>query len=212
MKDEDEDDEDDDVIILTGLGQRTKWVFPSDLKRCPAARCTMSRGSRAALKAHYRQNHAESAVLCELCDKPIATQNRKYNFIVHYRSKHPNVAVPLIDTVDSECSAEIRPKVELDSRVACDLCNALIQPENMDEHLNELHSTHRLYCPLKLCSYVAKRKTEMRTHWNRQHKGMEFPEFRDETNFSYVIDTSNRIDDHDDDLQIVISFWNNRTK
>lgn len=181
-----------------------KWIFPASLTQCPVVRCTaVSSGNRAALKAHYRKVHADASVLCELCNKPIATRNGKHNVIIHYRHKHPNAAIPDFDSVNSECTMEMKPKVELDSRVACDLCNARIEPDDMDAHLNEMHSTHRIFCPLKLCSYVAKRMTEMRTHWNHEHKGMAFPEFRDETDFSYVIDTSNHINGHGDERKHV---------
>lgn len=99
-----------------------------------------------------------------------------------------------------------QPKVEIDSRVACDLCNVRIQPKSMDRHLKEVHSSHRIYCPLKLCSYVAKQMNEMHTHWKCVHKGMEFPEFHDETSFTYVIDTSKYINDHGDHQKSVSSF------
>lgn len=117
----------------------------------------------------------------------------------HYASMHPNIDVPFIES-SSHSERIMQLKMEIDSSVVCDLCNVRIQPEDMDQHLNEVHSTHRIYCPLKRCSYVAKQMNEMHTHWKRGHKGVEFPEFRDETNFTYVIDTSNHdIDDHIDD-------------
>lgn len=46
------------------------------------------------------------------------------------------------------------------------LCNLRIQPEKIDDHLNEMHSTLRIYCPLKFCIYVAKQMTKIRTYWN----------------------------------------------
>lgn len=189
------------------MGQRVEWSFPKKFKRCPVKSCSERTSNRAALKAHYKETHAEHAILCEICNIPIAILNRNnlYNLRQHYSSKHPNVDVPFIG-----CSAQneriLQLKMECDSRVVCDLCNVRIQPENMDQHLNEVHRTHRIYCPLKRCSYVAKQMNEMRSHWIREHKGMEFPEFRDETNFTYVVDTSKHNDDHDDIPKNVILF------
>lgn len=166
------------------------------MKRCPVQKCGVLNSDRAALIAHYRNKHAEYAVLCEMCKIPISTWN--VSFIkLHYRIRHPDMAVPFIgSSVKNERTTQL--KVEIDSRVVCDLCNVRIQPENMNQHLEEMHSTHRIYCPLKRCSYVAKQMNEMRTHWKCEHKGMEFPEFRDETSFTYVIDTSNHVDDRGD--------------
>lgn len=208
----DDDEETDDVIVLSGLGQKMKWQFPKGLTRCPVNRCPASSMDRAILIQHYRQLHAKTAVFCELCRKPICTRNRKQKFIEHYQIHHPNVAAPFVDTVESDRAEVKRPKVELDSRVACDLCSARIEPEDMDQHLNEMHRTHRIFCPLKLCSYVAKQMDDMRAHWNREHKGMEFPEFRDETDFSYIIDTSKRVNELGNDRKIVIFILNNVSK
>lgn len=186
-----------------------KWIFPANLVKCPVKGCIAVSGrNRSVLKAHYREVHAKTSVLCELCNKPIATRNRSEAVIVHYRSQHPNAPIPFVDSRKAKCTMEVRPKVEVDSRIACDLCSARIDPENMDKHLNDMHSTHRIYCPLKLCSHVAKKMAEMRTHWSREHKGMAFPEFRDETDFSYVIDTSNHANGHGDERKHV-SFLGN---
>lgn len=70
----------------------------------------------------------------------------------------------------------------------------------VNRHSDGMHSsTNRIYCPLKLCTYEAKQMNEMRTHWNLQHRGMEFPELRDETSFAYGIDSGNQ--------KNVIQFW-----
>lgn len=48
---------------------------------------------------------------------------------------------------------------------------------------------------------------EMRTHWNREHGGMAFPQFRDDSNFTYVIERSNDVDnDVGDNQKNVILF------
>lgn len=172
-----------------------KWKFPKYLTKCPSKKCLVSTADREALKAHYRDIHAKSAYLCSVCNRPVPTQNQMYHLNAHYRTKHPNVAVPTFDSTNNERTSETRQtKVEIDSKVACNSCDVRVEPEDMNEHMKEMHSSHRIYCPLKLCSYVAQQMAEMHTHWNREHIGMKFPEFRDETNFTYVINASNDID------------------
>lgn len=147
------------------------------MTQCPVRGCTVWNNDRERLKAHYRAIHANYAFLCELCDKPIQIQNQKCQLVKHYRQRHPNAALPLVDTVKSECASE-----------------------------TGLHSTPRIHCPLKLCSYVATQMAEMRTHWNREHSGKKFPELRNETSFTYATDTSNCIDEHGDKQTNVILF------
>lgn len=97
--------------------------------------------------------------------------------------------------------------MEIDSNVVCEFCKVRIQPENMKVHLKEMHGAHRIWCPLKLCNYKAKQMNEMRTHWNREHGGMAFPQFRDDSNFTYVIERSNDVDnDVGDNQKNVILF------
>lgn len=87
------EDDGDDAIILTGCGQITQWIWPKDLQRCYVQRCRSNIKNRREAINHYRDTHANTAVLCPLCDKPIyAPWPNKYK--LHFDRIHPNVAIP----------------------------------------------------------------------------------------------------------------------
>lgn len=85
--------EEDDMITLHGCGQITYWRFPQNIKQCPKISCLEDFDSRLDAIDHYRQQHAEKAILCTLCNKPISTL-QAWNFEDHFRRMHPFKTIP----------------------------------------------------------------------------------------------------------------------
>lgn len=98
-KDVDKDDESDweweknDLITLKGCSQITHWRFPQNITYCPVPLCKLMFGIRSDAIFHYRKKHADHAILCQICEKPIATKS-PCNFVRHYRRVHPGMQVP----------------------------------------------------------------------------------------------------------------------
>ena len=94
----DANDEIDDLITLNGCGYITQWRFPRNQQQCPKHLCRQEFKSRAAAISHYQEKHANDAILCEICDKPIATGKikrlRHLSFLDHYKRLHPNTKIP----------------------------------------------------------------------------------------------------------------------
>lgn len=91
---ESENDEIDDLIILNGCGYLTQWRFPTNQNQCPMHLCKEVFKSRSAAISHYREQHANHAVLCDVCNKPIAIGRNLSNIINHYKRMHPNAKYP----------------------------------------------------------------------------------------------------------------------
>lgn len=84
---------DDDLVTLYGCGYITQWRFPMHLKECPVRGCRLQFKNRQNTIAHYKKVHAKNAILCSLCNKPIAAKQASL-FIKHYRRMHPKSSVP----------------------------------------------------------------------------------------------------------------------
>lgn len=83
----------DDLIALNACGIRTKWRIPADMQKCPTSSCQQIFKMRSDLIRHFKENHAEGSILCNLCQKPIRiTQFDQY--VGHYRRIHPFAKVP----------------------------------------------------------------------------------------------------------------------
>lgn len=85
---------DKDLITLTGAGHITQWRFPKNLTRCPVSNCQKKCSTRSAAIEHYKNHHAIRAILCSICDKPVAAKTYD-SFIEHYRKQHPQFDAPL---------------------------------------------------------------------------------------------------------------------
>lgn len=84
----------DDMIILEACGIITKWQFPLNSTMCPATRCNKKFGSRAEAIAHYKQQHAKGAILCEICNKPLVVGTTSDYYIQHFERVHPFKRIP----------------------------------------------------------------------------------------------------------------------
>lgn len=89
---ETKNDGSDDTVILHGCGQFTEYRFPKT-KRCPVIKCSLSFDTRSAALNHYKNIHAQNAIFCYLCNKPVGIRTFKA-LILHYRKKHPGRKVP----------------------------------------------------------------------------------------------------------------------
>lgn len=78
---------------LEGAGVVTYWQFPPEQTRCPVWKCEIELNSRSDALIHYKRQHATSAILCELCDRPVAAHSAN-TFIAHYQRTHPFKKVP----------------------------------------------------------------------------------------------------------------------
>lgn len=109
------EDEVDDLITLRGCGRITQWRFPSDITRCPVHRCPHTFHSRAKAINHYKEKHANYAILCPICEKPIAAHS-KHGFISHYEKWHAYQKVPYnlydenTDNSDDPADATVKVK------------------------------------------------------------------------------------------------------
>lgn len=106
---ESENDDIDDLITLNGGGYLTQLRFPPNQNQCPMRLCNAVFESRSAAISHYREQHANSSVLCDACNKPIALSKHLGNIRRHYRREHPGRNIPYkydkgIETSESEVS------------------------------------------------------------------------------------------------------------
>lgn len=90
--DEKTDDEQNDLITLNAYGITTKWKFPC-ITHCPKPQCPEKFDSVSAAKDHYISEHANSSILCGLCNRPV-TMHKPRTFVEHYRRMHPHNKIP----------------------------------------------------------------------------------------------------------------------
>lgn len=81
------------MITLRGCDIITQWKFPENLKNCPVIRCENSFRSRSEAIIHYKHKHADIAILCPLCKKPISAKAQN-QFIKHHRRWHQYQPMP----------------------------------------------------------------------------------------------------------------------
>lgn len=79
----------DQEYIVT-LSDGNEWQFPR-ITWCPYRACSKSYKSRKDAMDHYLQQHAQTLVLCTLCEpqKPITN----YVIPLHYATAHPGAEV-----------------------------------------------------------------------------------------------------------------------
>lgn len=94
---------DDDLPVeLSGCNIKTFWRFPNQT-RCPVRKCLKQFENRAEAKRHYADVHAPIAILCERCDKPIASFSIM-PYKIHFQKIHPNEKLPF--NLDESLTAE----------------------------------------------------------------------------------------------------------
>lgn len=86
-------DKDNDLITLGGCGRITQWRYPNNLMQCPNVKCCKEFETRSNAIAHFKELHAKDAILCSICQKPIAAQYESV-FIRHWERKHPQMKMP----------------------------------------------------------------------------------------------------------------------
>lgn len=84
----DDADKDDDLITLSTSDQVSHWRFPQNTSQCPVKSCQEEFDSRSDAIAHYKHEHADKAIFCPPCNKPIAVR-RLAQFLTHFHKKHP---------------------------------------------------------------------------------------------------------------------------
>lgn len=179
-----------DLITLNGCGIQTYWKFPKGIKRCPVLRCNFSSDEHAEVITHYKEKHANRSILCEICKKPIYSNDRK-DFRRHFQRMHPNVKVPhglgfYVDKKDNKRKAIKIPSKNNRNKKAsikgkkkrCEYCGKILLARNYNRHLSGVHRAGRIKCPLKVCEYTAKRVNTVRHHWSKEHPSLRFPDIR----------------------------------
>lgn len=163
------DSEVDDLIILNGCGQMTKWRFPQNLTRCPVKRCVQKFQSRTTAINHYKHRHARNSAFCSICDGPFSAKDRSA-FNRHYRDMHPNVKLPLKTTTKKIMPEAKKTAWPLTSRKKrCKLCHKTYSLGTLHQHIQKMHSTKIIMCPLKNCNYETTRIERLRLHWKSMH-------------------------------------------
>lgn len=179
------------------------WQFPKDCTNCPVLRCQFVSDSRSKLITHYRTKHAMNSILCDVCNKPICCRPGKDNFRRHFCIMHPNVQIsyglgyrmtkttkrkPMTKySIKFKQSKKVikTKKAIAAKKVECKYCNTVLTSGSFMRHLSEVHSLNKILCPLKDCTFGAKRVSRLREHWNKEHPCLRFPEIRMRYVFTY---------------------------
>lgn len=171
------------MITLEGLGLIKKWRFPQDHTKCPVNKCCSSFKSRSAAIAHYKEIHAKKATLCPVCNKVIA--NSSYNLEKHMGRMHPGnlKTEPTLNEVEKAQNISKPGPRSAIGKKPCKYCAKSFI--NLQRHIFEVHSSTRMFCPLKDCTFTTKRIQSLREHWQKLHGDLRFPELRQEKGFSY---------------------------
>lgn len=190
--------EDDDVITLEGLGKIMKWQFP-ETNTCPIRRCHLSFRNRSAAIAHYKEKHSKKCTLCPVCKKPIALSKNTCwsNLRTHLRTQHPNVKIKTGTKRTQKLETCVKPKQKSNSKTYCKLCSKNVK--YFSRHMIEMHTSKKICCPLKDCSFETKRLDNLRNHWKRLHGNFKFPEIRRESGFAYKTNKSS--DDEQEEVR-----------
>lgn len=93
IEDIDDGIDDNDLIQLSCCGIDTEWTFPPDQISCPVTRCKKVFSSRSDTIIHYKRAHSKTAILCDLCNKPISVRSLN-SFVLHYQRAHPFKKIP----------------------------------------------------------------------------------------------------------------------
>lgn len=81
----------DNYFVMIGRSPNKKaWLFP-ETNSCPNGHCSTVNKSRKAAMIHFQERHAKDAILCEVCNKPIA---QKRHFFNHFLNMHPKNPLP----------------------------------------------------------------------------------------------------------------------
>lgn len=120
--------------------------------------CSIKFGIRSDAIVHYKKHHAENAVLCSICDKPICATNLS-NFKLHYKKVHPNAEVPQIFNKEKNSQTDDDDNDD-DDLITLRGCGQKTQwrfPPNFNQ------------CPVKRCGEKFETRSEAIIHYKKQH-------------------------------------------
>lgn len=103
-------EEESDWITLNGCGKITRWQFPRNETRCQEPSCGLDFELHSDVITHFKEQHAEHAILCYICDKAIRAES-PVEFETHFDTIHPGVRVPFVFVPTKKCSE--KPDVEI---------------------------------------------------------------------------------------------------
>lgn len=193
-------DQENDLITLEGFGIIKKWRFPKNTTDCPVPKCKTSYKNRSAAIAHYKEVHAKLATRCPICEKVIysCTSNLK----IHMQRVHPEVKnykmeQQSVDVAETKSTIKREPGATIKQK-RCKMCGKSFA--NLSRHMHEVHSSTKMFCPLKDCTFTTKRMDSLRDHWKRLHGDLRFPEIRYDSGFTYTNHASS--DDEDEKVNI----------
>lgn len=84
--------------------------MPAGMLICPNKGCQQIFKVRSDLIRHFKNNHAEGSIACNLCQKPIKVAQFD-QFVVHYQRVHPFMKIPYTGG-DEKDAAEVQ-KVQI---------------------------------------------------------------------------------------------------
>lgn len=101
-------DEQNDLILLEGCGQRMEYQFQKGVTQCPISECRMEFGIRSSAIDHFKSQHSNHSVCCEVCNEPISEDL----FLHHYKNSHPSIKPPdFIETSDSSTNKHMSQQI-----------------------------------------------------------------------------------------------------
>lgn len=102
------------------------------------------------LQRHVRHKHMPASIVC-----PISECQRKF---------HTN----------SQLKTHIKTRHENLKEFICNYCGSSFgQYNNMKRHIDSIHKSLRIYCPIDNCAYSITRKDKYKIHLNKAHKDID---------------------------------------
>ncbi|XP_031628123.1 uncharacterized protein LOC116343934 isoform X2 [Contarinia nasturtii] len=149
---DEESPENDDVVVndIITLGELTEypkmsWKFP-EIKSCPRTNCKQKFETRGEAINHYRENHSQYDVLCQVCNILVSLSG-SHNLMNHYKRKHP----------DAEMPAKSNEK-----KITCQMCQKVLSFPQYRIHMNTKHrNENALPNQTKKSDRLSKRKASL---------------------------------------------------
>lgn len=76
------------------------WHFPNT-NHCPLKECKLSCSSRSVTLAHFHMHHADTTMICTICNELISVKN-PLKLFRHYQEYHPKESPPKLKPVSKE--------------------------------------------------------------------------------------------------------------
>lgn len=181
-----------DVIILRAFGITTQWRFPMEKKNCPVSNCRKMFENRSSAIEHYKSQHANNALLCPICVKPISMGFRR-NFVGHYTRLHPHLPIPY--DLASNHQQSTYPRANQSHMITLSGCGRktewqfsrdlvcptqncrrkFIERSEAIDHYIQAHASHSICCYLCNKPIVATSEYNYEKHYKKLHQHVKDP-------------------------------------